>query len=324
LRDIIKKWPARKTLSMKPKFSLIYTSVILLSFFFFLSDNILALDYAGLSISPPSFELSANPGGTLENTIKVENVSAETLKIAVDRRNFTAVGEEGAVGLTEEETNFSLASWITVTPPEAEIPAKSTRIFNFKINVPLNAEAGGHFGSIVFRIGGGPITQTGASVTQELGALILLRIAGKTTEEATLQSFFTQKKFWEYGPVEFEIKTKNSGNVHLKPKGTITISNSFGKKVGVVEVEPKNVLPGAVRKSTASWGKKILLGKYTAVLSLVYGAGSGKMITGSTTFIGFPYRIGGVVLAVLLVLFFLLYRGRKRIRLALRVLFSAR
>ena len=235
-----------------------------------------------------------------------------------------AVGEEGAVGLTEEESSFSLASWITVTPSELQIPPKSTRIFNFKISVPLNAEAGGHFGSIVFRIGGGPITQTGASVTQELGALVLLRVAGESTEAASLESFLPKKKFWEYGPVEFEIKTKNNGNVHLKPKGTITVFNSFGKNVGEIEVEPKNVLPGAVRKSAAFWDKKILFGKYTAVLSLAYGAGAGKIVTGSTSFVGFPYKVGGVVLFVLLILFFLLYRGRKRLKLALRVLFSGR
>jgi hypothetical protein len=297
--------------------------------FYFLSFiclvPVFAIDNAGLSISPPTFELSANPGGVLENSIKVENISAETLKIIVDRRNFTAIGEEGAVGLTEEENSFSLASWITVSPSELEIPPKSARVFNFKINVPINAEPGGHFGSIVFRIGrSGSLSQTGASLTQELGALVLLRIAGDSKEEATLQSFISQKKFFEYGPVEFEMKTKNNGNVHLKPKGTITISNSFGKKVGVIDIDPKNVLPGAVRKNSAIWEKKLLFGKYTAVLSLVYGGGQGKMITATTTFIGFPYRVGGVVFVILIVLFFFLRKGRKRIKLALRILFSGK
>ncbi len=146
--------------------------------------------------------------------------------------------------------------------------------------------------------------------------------AGKTTEVASIESFSPKKLFWEYGPVEFDLRIKNEGNVHVKPQGIITISNFLGKKIGsgVVELEPKNVLPGAVRKSIAPWNKKWLFGKYTAVVSLTYGTRP-EILTASTTFIGFPYKIGGSVLLAVLIIGLFLYKGRKRIKLALRILF---
>jgi len=302
------------------------TFVGLFLFFLFLIFTPLnqarALDYAGLALSPPTFELSANPGDNLENSIRVENLTGVPMKISVQKRNFTALGEEGAVDLTEDETLFSLASWITVFPSEIEIAAKGTTTFVFKTAVPLNAEPGGHFGSIIFRIGGqSNPQQSGAVVAQELGALVLVRIAGKTSEKATLESFVPKKRLWERGPVEFEIRVKNEGNVHIKPAGVITITDLFGRKVGTFNVDPKNVLPGAIRKSTAVWDKKFLFSKYTASLALNYGT-QGKILIGSTTLIGFPYKVVGLVLLGLAILIFLLYRARKRISLALKVLFG--
>jgi hypothetical protein len=308
------------------KLKLFITLVGLFLFFLFLVfaplNQARALDYAGLALSPPTFELSANPGDSLENTIRVENLTETPMRVSVQKRNFTALGEEGAVNLTEEEDTFSLASWITVLPSEAEISPKGIMTFTFRTAVPLNAEPGGHFGSIIFRIGGqSNLQQSGAVVAQELGALVLVRIAGKTSEKATLESFVPKKRLWERGPVEFEIRIKNEGNVHLKPTGVITITNIFGKKVASFNPEPKNVLPGAIRKSTATWNQKFLFGKYTASLALNYGT-QGQILTGSTTFIGFPYKGGGLILLGLALLVFLLYRARKRISLALKVLFG--
>ena len=304
-------------------FSFLLACSLIFGFYFFSSLNqITAQEASGLALSPPTFELSANPGDVLENTIRVENLTERTMKIAVDKRNFTALGEEGGIDFTEEEeTSFSLASWITVFPSEIEIGPKRTMTFTFRTEIPLNAEPGGHFGSIVFKTGGAIPGQTGAALTQELGALVLLRVAGKATERAFLESFSSTKKLWEKGPVEFEIRVRNQGNVHVKPVGIITINDFFGKKVDSFNIEPRNILPGAIRKSTATWDKSFLFGKYTATVILNYGS-QNQMISGSTTFFAFPYKIGGVVLLGLIILFSLLYRARKRVGLALRVLFG--
>lgn len=309
---------------MKRCYFIAFTSLFLALLFLIFNSlkQVEALDYAGLSLSPPTFELSANPGDNLKNTIRVQNLSEVPMKIVVERRNFTALGEEGGVDLSEVETPFSLASWITVFPSEAEIPAKGTTNFLFQTAIPLNAEPGGHFGSIVFRLGEqGDSQQSGAKVAQELGALVLLRVSGKTTEKASLVSFSSSKKIWNRGPVEFEIRVKNEGNVHLKPTGIITIKDIFGRKVGSFNIDPKNVLPGAVRKSTATWDNKFLFSRYTATLALNYGT-QGQVLAGSTTFYAFPYKIVGPVVLGLIILIFLLYKARRRVGLALKVLFG--
>jgi hypothetical protein len=283
-----------------------------------------AQNAGGLAVSPPTFEISGNPGNTITNSVRLENLRSAPVRLAVDKRNFSAIGEEGAIGLTEEDGSFSLASWISVDPADVIIPAKSTRTFTFTIKVPLNAEPGGHFGSLIFRtIPENKLDGSGATVAQEIGSLILLRISGETAENAKVESFQTSQSFYEYGPVVFENRVKNLGNVHVKPTGNITVTNLLGQKVATIELEGKNVLPGAIRKLEGTWETKLRLGQYTATSVLIYGP-SNTQLANVTTFVIFPYRLALGVLAVVLFLGYFLFKSRRRLSLAWKILTSGK
>lgn len=288
------------------------------------SDTPLDLENASsrIVISPPTFELNANPGDTIENTIKITNLSATPRSFVTSTRNFTAVGEEGAVGLTEEENSFSLASWMRLLPVSAEIPAGETKTFTFVMDIPENAEPGGHFGSVVFTAGSEEkLDQPGATVAQEVASLVLVKIAGDVDEQADIESFNTESSFYEYGPVNFDIRVKNDGNVHVKPTGNITITNMLGQQVASFAIDPKNVLPDAVRRVPATWNQKYMFGRYTATAVLNYGS-EGSTMVASTSFTGLPYKVVGAASLGLLVVLAMLLKGRKRIGKAFKVLFS--
>lgn len=277
----------------------------------------------GLAITPPTFELNGNPGETIKNTVKLDNMHPYAVEIAVDLRNFTAVGEEGAVGLTAENTAYSLASWIDVTPTSVTIPPKSSQYFTFNVKVPLNAEPGGHFGSLIFRtIPTEQVQGSGASLASEIGSLVLLRIAGETVEQASIESFAPTKSIFEQGPINFDIRLKNQGNVHTKPNGTIVITNMLGSQVDSVKVEAKNVLPGATRKLDATWNTKWRLGRYSATYTAVFADQTTRSAT--TTFTVLPYRLIAIIILALLVLFFIFKRYQKRLSLAWKILKSGR
>lgn len=275
-----------------------------------------------LSISPPVFELSANPGESIKHSIRVTNLSETAQTIFVDKRNFTALGEDGAVGLTEESTSFSLASWIMVDKTQAVIQPKKSEVFEFTVATPVNAEPGGHFGSLVFKTEAKALQpgQSGAAVGQEISALLLVKIAGDIKEQAEIATFKTQRGFYEKGPVAFETRVKNTGSVHLKPRGTITVQNMFGKEVAKIPVDEKNVLPGAIRRIETSWpASGFQLGRYTATLSMVYGD-SGTIVTASASVVLFPYKLILIILAVVGAIVFIGYRYRDRFRAAFKAL----
>lgn len=278
----------------------------------------------GLTISPPSFELSANPGSQSKHSIRLENRNPHPVKIVVDRRNFTAIGEEGAVGLTEEETSFSLASWIDLDGSEVTLPPGGTRLYNFTVNVPLNAEPGGHFGSIIFRtIPASNVEGSGATLAQEIGSLLLVRVAGSQTEDAIIDSFAPSQSFFEYGPVKLITRVKNLGNVHLKPVGTITITNMWGQQVASMNLDSRNVLPDSVRRLENTWDTRWGFGRYQATVVMIFGQDQLQRAA-VTHFFLLPYKLMLLIALVVILLSLLIYKSRKRLGQALRILVTGK
>jgi len=275
----------------------------------------------GVSISPLTFELTANPGDNLTNTVKVYNPTDGIISIKMESEDFKTVGETGEVIVApEEEITYSLKRWVKIEPTEFTLEPREQKFVDFEISVPENAEPGGKYGSILASttgmIGAGI---TGTAVAQKVGALLLLTVAGPVQENLAIKEF-TTPSFLEYGPVPFLMRFENTGTVHVRPRGFVTITNWWGKKVADVEFPQLNVIPGAIRKIDTSWQNKWLLGKYTAMIVGSYGTANLPFNPPVLTFWVFPWKIAlGIFLVLMLILAFF-YKTRKRWQLAFRIL----
>jgi hypothetical protein len=270
---------------------------------------------SGLTITPSNIELQVKPGESITKEIILTNSTPADVEIKVSKRNFTAQGEEGQITLTTGEDNYSLASWIETTPERINIKKDGREKFLVTIKIPKSAEPGGHFGSVVFgTVPKVDVKQTGAVVSQEIASLILVKIPGEVTEDAKIESFKALSPFYELGPVSFEARVKSNSTVHVKPVGTLTITSMFGQKL-TGQVESRNILPGAIRKIPAVLGNKLLIGKYTASISLVYGTQNNAPLVATATFWAFPIRYALIVLVVL----FVIYVMRRRLYKALKM-----
>jgi hypothetical protein len=273
----------------------------------------------GISVHPSNFDITAQPNQKTTGKITVDNLTDKPIQIAVDLRNFTAQGEEGSVNLTKEDITYSLAKWIKVTPNTAAISAHSSQDFTFVIDPPKDAEPGGHFGSVVFAtVPLKDLKGTGASLSQEVASLILFKIPGDAKEQATLESFTSEKSFYEFGPVSLIARVKNEGGVHIAPAGSVVIKGWFGQRF-IAPLEMRNVLPNSVRKIPAVLKNKFLFGNFTATLISTYGT-KGQQLYSSTEFFAFPVRYGIVALIVLIILIL----GRKRIGKSIKVLLTGK
>lgn len=267
-----------------------------------------------LEVSPPSQELTSNPGQTILARAKVRNKSADSLNIKVRVEDFTATGETGQVALIEKGPQ-SLTSWATLSPETFSLKPGEEKEVAAKINIPKEA-AGGHYGSFVFSIGGGGQAAPGtASVAQELASLFLIRISGPVNEKLSI-SEFSAPAFLEFGPVPFSLKFTNSGNVHVKPFGLINITDVFGRVVKDVVVRGEtNIFPGGSRVVTVSFDEKWLFGPYKAQAVLNFGSKNESLLA-TTTFFVFPVRLAAAALLVL----FVLYISRRRLGKAIKTL----
>lgn len=286
---------------------------------------------AGLSISPPIFESDANPGQTVTQKFRIDNLSPDAKNLTVDVQNFVTPGEEGQALPTTESNPFSIASWTTVTPQKAVLPPGpgSSVEFTATIKVPQNPGPGGHFGALVFNAEPGD-SNAQVKVKSSVGGLVLLRTPGTATEKISIASFTAtdnkeqpkDKGFFNGGPVGFSLRLKNEGNVQVRPEASIEIRNIFGSKIATLPVESQRVLPDSTRRLSTTWKHNQLFGLYTAKATVKYGS-TGEVVTSTTKFWGAPVLALGIGIGVIVALFLLVWLPRKRIKKALRALTAA-
>lgn len=276
----------------------------------------------GFTITPPIFELTANPGDSRDEIISLYNQGDEDLSITVSVENLVPFGEAGQVQIVDNSTNDeklpSLKDWIKVSKNEFKLKKGATENVDYTLSLPENASPGGHFASIVFSTGSGEISSGGAGAAAKIGALILLTVSGDINESAQITEFSpVQKIYLKNGNIDFNLKVENKGNVYIRPRGFMVINNVFGRKVAQVEVDGKNILPTATRKIPAQFAGKHLVGPYTVTLALNYGA-SNKTLNATTGFWVIPWIPTLIIVVVLLIIIIF----RKRIGKALKILFG--
>ncbi len=302
----------------------------------------------GISITPPTFDLTANPGETRQEVIRVTSQSQDVISYDAKVEDFRVEGTEGFVSLQEDVENpGAFSNWFKVTPSFFQLNPGESKLITYTINIPDDAEPGGHFASLLFQPRSVETqSATGAQILQRVGSLILMDISGARNEKGSVGKFVPKtfngtwtelknegdkvvyvakdedlkkevnKSYFNNGPVAFDLFLKNEGNVHYRPSGSVIITNIFGQKVDEINIDPKNVFPGGERRVTVIWPKKNLWGVYyRANATALYGTRN-QTLTAQTGFWAFPLPIAIAVLATVLVLLLL----RKRIWKALRII----
>jgi hypothetical protein len=193
----------------------------------------------GLTISPFLLERQFEKGQSSDEIIDITNTGDKALPVVITVNDFLPVGDNGQaqfVAPGQGDPHYSLSSWIKITsnPKPVLAPGEKTTL-HFVITAPSNAEDGGHYGAILFTFKGGVQEGTGSVVVQKLGAIILAKL-GRAVEDGQIVRFSADHSFYNYPPVSFTTTFKNTGNVHVKPRGGISIYNWFGKKISNVLV----------------------------------------------------------------------------------------
>ncbi len=302
-----------------------------------------------LTVSPPSYELTGNPGDTISNVIKLTNTSDVEITFESSVEDFKVEGQEGSVivgGDDVDENAFS--KWFSVSPSTVTLKPKEQKPINYTIKLPKDAQPGGHFASVLFNPKSiSSNSGTGAQILQKVGVLVLMTVSGNIDEKGTVTSLNTKtfsgnwdtvlsadgktkiytaknedlskeskKGYFDEGPVAFDLVLKNEGNVFYKPIGTLTIYDLFGRKVEEITVPPRNVFPGGERRITVLFPTKNLWGiYYKANFTAIYGS-KNQTLSAETSFWAFPTTIAVIILVVLVVLVLL----RKRLMKAISII----
>lgn len=298
---------------------------------FFVASNAYAL-----TLSPIRLEITGNPGDTVKSEMILTNESDGQSNYFSSYANFEASGETGNPSFVKAEND--IGTWIT-TDEVVALKPKESKIVSFSINIPKDAEPGGHYGAI-FWSQNQDKTNTGVGVSAKTGILVLLSVSGNVKEGGGLLSFGTKdnKIFYNTLPVSFNYRFKNDGGDRIKPVGKITMHDLFYIPESKIDANPSsgNILPSSTRRFDVDWVKNprakdyvvptgvpakffgealyqwhnFAIGPYFARMSLLYGTNATR-VTKTTFIFVFPWQL---IICLIVILVAVFWGGKKLIR----------
>jgi len=289
-------------------------------------------------VSPVIVDLEVAPGSAAHGEVQLMNSADQERIYYVTTQNFVAKGEDGQQDFLPEEQKSGLATWILPERRTVTLQAGQTFSLNYVVNVPANAEPGGHYAALFFSDQPGSDTGSAVGVGAKVGVLFLLRVPGDIQESVRVESFRTASDRLTSLPAYFELRLRNLGNVHVRPEGTVVMRNMFGSVVGKVPVNPRQavVLPNSIRRFDPAWAntfeieqggffaalknewKNFAIGRYTAEVDAQYGAQK-QALSAKTTFWVFPWHVLLLIaLGIILLIVLLKLYNRMIVRAALK------
>lgn len=276
-------------------------STLMITFALVMPVRMTAQEAQILSVTPPLFQLSVLPGGIWQSSVKVVNANPYPLTIYAEVVNFKGMGSSGQgqfIPVPKDAEKTTFAEWITVNPGPHVIQPEQTSDITFFAEIPEDAAPGGHYAAILISTEE-PQESEGLSVltSQAVTSLLFLRVEGDVHEEGVVREFRSTRTFLDRPETEFLLRFENKGNVHILPRGDITITNMWGKERGVIPINSKsnygNVLPESIRNFTFSWKSDFTfsdIGRYKAIVTLGYGEDGIKNVSSATYFWVIPVK----------------------------------
>ncbi len=305
-----------KTTTQKYIKTLIITSTILVMSLLIVIEKVTAQEVIrSFTIVPPVIEKDIDPGKNTEGRLKIINDSDEAITFHVTIVDFIVEDTQGTPVLLPDNTlskKYSAASWLGITPQAFTIQPHKFQELNYYLQVPKDARPGGHYAAVVYKaenqLG---VDGTGAGVNTQAGTLFEIGVNGPINEKSIVSKFFANG-FQEYGPVSIKTQIKNLGDLHVTPKGTVVVTDSFGKKVGTQELHKNNIFPETARDYQNVFGKKFMIGRYKAVLNATYGKTAPLPLGAVIYFWVFPWKIALVIVFIFVALVLALMLWRKK------------
>lgn len=237
-------------------------------------------DFGDFVVGPGKFNVELEPGQSEEVLITVTNRSGERKRFDLTTEDMVGSDDtdQATVLLGDDRGPYTLKDYLSVPADSFFVePGQRVRI-PVTISLPLDAEAGGRYGSLLVQTasvddGSG---NSSAAIVSRIAVLFFVTTPGLTTQSGELVDFATipDTVYFASGPINFGLLYENDGAVHVNPSGEIRITNMVGDEVGFIEIAPWFSLPQSMRLREVVWDRETLLGRYTATAYIDRGYGN--------------------------------------------------
>jgi hypothetical protein len=233
--------------------------------------------YGDFVVGPGKNEVTIEPGTSKTVFMTVTNRMGSERMFNLSVEDFTGSQDpsQPIVLLGSERGPYSLKDYIYVKDTSFILKHDERAVLPVTISVPIDAEPGGRYGSVLVSTASVPTNEKASGVApiiSRIGSLMFVIVPGEAKKNGILEEFTTKDgSIFSKGPIEFTTLYRNDGNIYLNPYGIVAVTNTFGQSVGEIEVKPWFAMPNSLRSREFSWDKSFMFGRYMATLSLNRG-----------------------------------------------------
>lgn len=227
-------------------------------------------DDSGLTISPAIIDNTVDAGMSFSVPITLGNITKRAVPIEVTKGRLETDQSPDAAN----QGKYDISPWFDISETNFLLPAQDRKTVDVTVNVPKNAEPGGHYATVFFGALA-PNDNAGSGATllnARVGVVFLLTVRGDVHAGAAVDgSIHTKGLQLDAGATPFDFTLRNTGNVHFQPQGKLVIKDLFGRKVKEIPLPIGIVLPGAEKKYDLSWERGVRPGIYSASIKVDTG-----------------------------------------------------
>ncbi len=274
----------------------------------------------GLSVSPVFQEVVFGAEDVqAEFSVTLKNETKEAVTMYPSVVDFGSLDESGGVAFLGQSENlerkYSLASWMRPEKDVLSLDPGETEELQVVIENRETLSPGGHYGAVLFKIGdeaGVSEKENQVAVQQLVSVLVFAKKQGGEVYHLELGESTWSKNLFAT-PSRVELRFQNPGNIHVVPRGTVTLTDPSGRKVakGVINQESGFLLPETLRTypvKLQNLSREFIPGKYTLTIAYRYD-GKEDVVVREMSRVIFPWQGLAGIACILAILY-----GRRLLR----------
>lgn len=276
----------------------------------------------GVTISPAFQQINIDPTQPATTyDFKVTNNSTTSYEFELSVVDFGSLDETGGVlfiGNAEKALSYkyALSPWVVLEKDRIVVEPGATEKVPVTVQNKESLAPGGHYGAIVVTLA--ETSQTSGrkvQINQVLSSLLFVKKLGGEVYGLGLGELKVRTHFFGL-PNLIDLRFQNFGNVHVIPRGLITVTDPRGKIVqrGIINADSGIALPETyrmVKVPLQSVGSSWIPGRYKVILTYRYD----DQIISKTMSTSFVYLNAGVVtFSIVLVVLAIVSIGTPKLR----------
>jgi hypothetical protein len=169
---------------------------------------------------------------------------------------------------TDQEGLYPAHSWLTPEVSRMELRHAERAFVRVTVKVPQDADAGDHQAAVIVTRDVESQPVGGFEIVSRVAALFVITVPGDIVQEGYITRLQPHNYINWFFPVTFDLAVRNTGTVHMDPRGSIVIRNVFGIPVDEIPVQDWYILRDSSRNRGFDWNPLFGLGYYRATTDL--------------------------------------------------------